>query len=63
MKTFLGICSPLATKLLLSAIICAFSVLNINAQSKVYFTKDISQEGLVKIYKALGKKAKGKNVA
>ncbi|MCQ2075610.1 MAG: DUF362 domain-containing protein [Bacteroidaceae bacterium] len=63
MKTFLGICSSLATKLLLSATICAFSVLNINAQSKVYFTKDISQEGLVKIYKALGKKANGKNVA
>lgn len=28
--------------------------------SKVYFTKDISAEGLVKIYKALGRKAKGR---
>ncbi len=30
------------------------------AQSKVYFTKDISPEGLVKIYKALGVKAHGR---
>lgn len=30
------------------------------AQSKVYVTRDISPESLVKIYKALGRKAKGK---
>ena len=30
------------------------------AQSKVYFTKDITPEGLVKIYKALGREAKGR---
>lgn len=30
------------------------------AQSKVYFTKDISPEGLVKVYKALDRKAKGR---
>ena len=30
------------------------------AQSKVYFTKEISPEGLVKIYKALGVKAHGR---
>lgn len=29
-------------------------------QSKVYFTKDISPESLVRIYKALGKEAKGR---
>ena len=30
------------------------------AQSKVYFTKDITPESLVKIYKALGREAKGR---
>ena len=30
------------------------------AQSKVYFTRDISPEGLVKIYKALGVEATGR---
>lgn len=30
------------------------------AQSKVYFTKEISPEALVRIYKALGKEAKGR---
>lgn len=31
--------------------------------AKVYFTKDISPEGLMKLYKAMGVKVKGKNVA
>lgn len=31
-----------------------------SAQSKVYFTKEISPEALVRIYKALGKEAKGR---
>ncbi len=31
--------------------------------AKVYFTRDISSKGLMKIYKALGVKVKGKNVA
>lgn len=30
------------------------------AQPKVYFTKEISPEALVRIYKALGKEAKGR---
>lgn len=30
------------------------------AQSKVYFTKEITPESLVKIYKALGVEAKGR---
>lgn len=44
-------------------IISSLFAVNANAQSKVYFIKDISSESLMKIYKALGKKAKGKNVA
>lgn len=32
----------------------------VSAQSKVYFTKDITPESLVKIYKALGVEAKGR---
>lgn len=42
---------------------CLFFVvgaISVVAQSKVYFTKDISPEGLVKVYKALGRKAKGR---
>lgn len=34
--------------------------LGLGAQSKVYFTKDISPESLVKIYKALGREATGR---
>jgi hypothetical protein len=30
------------------------------AQSKVYFTREITPQALVKIYKALGKEAKGR---
>jgi len=37
----------------------AFSVAGM-AQSKVYFTKEISPEALVRIYKALGREAKGR---
>ena len=42
---------------------CLFFVvgaMSVVAQSKVYYTKDISPEGLVKVYKALGRKAKGR---
>lgn len=50
MKRLLAIC--------LVALIC----LTMAAQSKVYVTRDISSDGLVKAYKAVGRKAKG-NVA
>lgn len=36
------------------------SAIGASAQSKVYFTKEITPESLVKIYKALGKEAKGR---
>ena len=39
------------------ALMCAIAVL---AQPKVYFTKDISPESLLKIYQALGVKAQGR---
>lgn len=48
MKTLIA----LATALLFN--LCA------QAQPKVYFTKEISPEALVRIYKALGKEAKGR---
>ena len=35
-------------------------MLSVNAQSVVYVTRDISPESLVKIYKALGRKAEGR---
>ncbi len=38
----------------------ALIVVMAQAQSKVYFTRDISPEGLVKIYKALGVEATGR---
>lgn len=45
-------------------LLCAFAMmvcaLMTNAQSKVYVTRDISPESLVKIYKALGVKAEGR---
>lgn len=44
---------------ILSILALAMAV-TMTAQSKVYFTKDISPEGLVKIYKALGVKAHGR---
>lgn len=46
-------------KLLLSALLSVF-MLGASAQSKVYFTKEITPEALVKIYKALGREAKGR---
>lgn len=46
-------------KLILSAIAIIVSVAGY-AQSKVYFSKEITPESLVKIYKALGKEPKGK---
>ncbi len=46
-------------KLLLSALLSVF-MLGASGQSKVYFTKEITPEALVKIYKALGHEAKGR---
>lgn len=41
-------------------LLCTVAALGISAQSKVYFTKEISPESLVKIYKALGVSAHGR---
>lgn len=46
-------------KFLLSALFI-ITVTALQAQPKVYFTKDISPEALVRIYKALGKEANGR---
>jgi uncharacterized Fe-S center protein len=46
-------------KLLLLAAVALISV-TAGAQSKVYFTREITPQALVKIYKALGKEAKGR---
>lgn len=46
-------------KLMIFALSIMFSAA-VAAQSKVYFTKEITPEALVKIYKALGKEAKGR---
>ena len=46
-------------KLLFTAIVALFSV-GVYAQSTVYFIKEISPEALVKIYKAVGREAKGR---
>ena len=46
-------------KFLLSALFI-ITVTALQAQPKVYFTKDISPEALVRIYKALGKEASGR---
>lgn len=46
-------------KLILSAGFCVCA-LTACSQSKVYFTKEITPESLVRIYKALGKEAKGR---
>ncbi len=44
--------------------LCAvISILTVSAQSKVYMTREISPESLVKIYQALGRPADGKRVA
>jgi uncharacterized Fe-S center protein len=47
-------------KRLMIAGICAMLTMAAMAQSKVYFTKEITPESLVKIYKALGVEAKGR---
>ena len=44
--------------MLLAAVL--LSSLGLAAQSKVYFTREITPEALVRIYKALGKEAKGR---
>ena len=47
-------------KLCLSVVCCLMSVVSMQAQqAKVYFTKEITPESLVKIYEALGVKAHG----
>ena len=46
-------------RLALWALASAFAI-GLSAQSKVYFTKEITPESLVKIYKALGVEAKGR---
>lgn len=46
-------------RLALWALASAFAI-GLSAQSKVYFTKEITPESLVKIYKALGVPAKGR---
>lgn len=46
-------------KLILLAVAAVMAV-GAAAQSKVYFTKEITPEALVKIYKTLGKEAKGR---
>ena len=51
----------LKTKMLLiMATMCMALALNAQKQSKVYVTRDISPEALVRIYKALGRPAKGR---
>lgn len=47
-------------KKFLIASLAAISVLSAGAQSKVFFTKEITPEALVRIYNALGRKAHGK---
>lgn len=47
----------------LIAIAIIFGAMTTNAQSKVYMTRDISPESLVRIYKALGRSAHGHRVA
>ena len=47
-------------KTFLSALFVLASMMSVNAQSVVYVTRDISPESLVKIYKALGRKAEGR---
>ena len=47
-------------KRLLSVCICLMLAMTGMAQSKVYFTKEITPESLVKIYKALGVEAQGR---
>ncbi|MBQ0073762.1 MAG: DUF362 domain-containing protein [Prevotella sp.] len=47
-------------KKILSLIILAAMALTVSAQSKVFFTKDITPESLVKIYKALGVTPEGR---
>ena len=46
-------------KVLFSALLLMAGIA-LNAQPKVYFTKDISPESLVRIYKALGREAEGR---
>lgn len=47
-------------KRLLFSLWCAVAALSLSAQSKVYFTREITPESLVKIYQALGVPAHGR---
>ena len=47
----------------LTIIVAALTLMSATAQSKVYMTREISPEALVKIYKALGRPADGHRVA
>ncbi len=47
-------------KSFLSALFVLAAMMSVDAQSVVYVTRDISPESLVKIYKALGRKAEGR---
>lgn len=50
-------------KVLLAAVLAMLTAFGANAKSKVYMTRDISPEALVKIYKALDRPARGHRVA
>ena len=58
--------------IVMAMVLCCFSIggfaqknsgVDTPRTAKVYFTKDISPEGLMRLYKAMGVKVKGKNVA
>lgn len=48
---------------ILTIIAAALTIVSASAQSKVYMTREISPEALVRIYKALGRPADGHRVA
>ena len=47
-------------KKIIMTLILLLAVITVNAQTKVYLTKEISPDALVRIYNALGVKAKGR---
>lgn len=51
------------TRFLTILVATALTAVMATAQSKVYMTRDISPEALVKVYKALGRPADGHRVA
>lgn len=48
------------SKFFLSSLAFLAVTMMAQAQSKVYFTRDISPEGLVKVYEAVGRPATGR---